>query len=184
MKSLRKHVKSIICSDEKSTVSRFLILQLIVLLLFSYLFLLLQMTIVDALNIGEEELKDIMPNPIYGSFFKSELLMLISVILETLFFQYIPFLINRAVLREKPDTKPFVFIVISSLLFGFAHTFQTKLTFIPIVVVNVFNKILMGIILYSTMYVLYKKNCNPYWPVILLHFVFNSIVILTMFIFL
>lgn len=97
---------------------------------------------------------------------------LLAPIFETFVFQYIPIeLLDKIKIKKNKD---FFVLIISSLFFSLTHTYS---------LIYVLYTFVMGIFLSYT-YILYKKkNFHPFWIVVIIHSLRNTITTFILFLF-
>ena len=105
--------------------------------------------------------------------------LVISAAIETLLFQYLPFVLtsNRKKAASSNKTfKPTQYILCSSVLFGLFHIIGTH-WMMPFVVLKVLGATLCGVVLSVSFYILHRKKQRPFLSVSLIHFLINSILV-------
>lgn len=107
------------------------------------------------------------------------LLLLVSAIIETILFQYLPFVLTahrRKNIPSKKIFKPTRYVFLSSVVFGLFHIVGTH-WMMPFVVFKVLSATLYGVVLSVSFYIFWRKNQKPILSVSLIHFLMNSIIV-------
>lgn len=105
--------------------------------------------------------------------------LMLSALIETLLFQYIPFIIFSRRVKSSSSRKilkPTRYILFSSVLFGLFHIIGTH-WLMPLVVIRVLFTALCGVVLSVSFYILHRKKRLPILSVTLIHYLINSILI-------
>lgn len=102
-----------------------------------------------------------------------------SALIETLLFQYLPFIIFSRWVKNSASRKilkPTRYILFSSVVFGLFHIIGTH-WLMPLVVIRVLFTALCGMVLAISFYILRRKKQMPILSVTLIHFLINFILI-------
>ena len=102
-----------------------------------------------------------------------------SALIETLLFQYLPFIIFSRWVKNSASRKilkPTRYILFSSVVFGLFHIIGTH-WLMPLVVIRVLFTALCGMVLAVSFYILRRKKQMPILSVTLIHFLINFILI-------
>lgn len=103
--------------------------------------------------------------------------LMVSAIVETLLFQYLPFVITKRVtLRKK--FRPTRYILYSSAWFGLFHIIATQ-CMMPFTIIKVFFSALSGVVLSVSFYIFRRKKQLPVLSVSLIHYMINTIILST-----
>lgn len=113
------------------------------------------------------------------TFIRYLFLLIISAFIETLLFQYIPFIIFSHRVKNsscRKILKPTKYILFSSIVFGLFHIVGTQWQ-MPLVVIRVLFTALCGVVLSVSFYILHRKKQSPVFSVTLIHYLINAIII-------
>lgn len=105
--------------------------------------------------------------------------LILGVFIETLLFQFIPFVIFSHWIKSSSSRKilkPTRYILFSSVLFGLFHIIGTH-WLMPLVVIRVLFTALCGVVLSVSFYILHRKKRLPILSVTLIHYLIDSIII-------
>ena len=117
--------------------------------------------------------KEAFETPRYSnSFWYYATILLGSIIMETFFFQYIPFQLFRLYWKFRKRKSPLSFIIFSALVFGLFHL-TTSNKDIAISILKVLASVIGGIILSTSYYILARKKQYPFLSVFLIHFLYD-----------
>ena len=125
------------------------------------------------------------PTREYGySFIPFLLLFLVSAFIETLLFQYLPFILASHRKKDVPDKifKPTRYVLMSSVAFGLFHIVGTHWA-MPFCILKVLSSMLFGVVLSVSFYILYKKKQKPILSVALIHYLINVSIVFWGFLF-
>lgn len=114
-----------------------------------------------------------------STFIEFLLLLMFSAIIETLLFQYLPFIFatHRAKLIPcRKISKPTKYVLFSSILFGIFHIIGSQ-WMMPFVILKVLFSALCGVVLSVSFYILWRNKQTPVLSVSLIHFLINSILV-------
>lgn len=107
--------------------------------------------------------------------------LIFSAFVETLLFQYLPFIIFSHRVKNSSSRKilkPTRYILFSSVVFGLFHIIGTR-WLMPLVVIRVLETALFGVVLSVSFYILHRKERLPILSVTLIHYLANTITVCT-----
>lgn len=107
------------------------------------------------------------------TFISYQPILMVSAVIETLLFQYLPFIITRGVSLRK-NFRPTKYILFSSVLFGLFHIIATQ-CMMPFAVIKVFFSTLSGVVLSVSFYIFRRKKQLPILSVSLIHYLINTL---------
>ena len=99
-----------------------------------------------------------------------------GILIETFFFQYLPFQLFRLYWKIRGKKSTLSFILISALVFGLYHL-KVSGDDVVVSILKVFTTTLAGIILSTSYYILDRKKKYPFWSVFLNHLFYYIIVL-------